>query len=181
MSGLQQVVAKFLAERDQVITAINNCPASNMEDYWRWQGNAEARRTLSQDLERDGIDLTAEPAPVASRTLVAMTVAGHEARYIVQDGRPRWFCPCGEWETDDVMLVVHGHASHLAALVMAIGVFRDEATVKAEAIREAAEVQRQYAADARTQYGEAEHTNIADWLDEHATAIDPARLEGAHP
>lgn len=58
---------------------------------------------------------------------------------------------------------------------------RDEATVKAEAIREAAQAQRQLAADARTQYGEAEHTNTADWLDEHATAIDPRRLEGAHP
>jgi glutamyl-tRNA reductase len=119
MSSLQQVVAKFLAERDQVITAINNCPASNMEDYWRWQGNAEARRVLSQDLERDGIDLTDEP--------------------------------------------------------------RDDATVKAEAIREAAQVQRQYASDARTNNGQAEHEDFADWLDEQATAIQRAIVEGAHP
>lgn len=51
------VVAKFIAEREQVIVAINNCPASNMDDYWRWQGNAEARRVLQQDLEKAGIEL----------------------------------------------------------------------------------------------------------------------------
>lgn len=55
------------------------------------------------------------------------------------------------------------------------------AAIKADALREAAQVQRQYATDARTQYGEAEHTNIADWLDDQANLIDPRRLEGAHP
>jgi len=120
MSTLQNVVSKFLAEREQVLTALNNCPVTNMEDYWRWQGHAEARRTLREDLEREGIDLTGA--------------------------------------TPDVV-----------------------AAIKADALREAAQIQRQYAADARTQYGEAEHTNIADWLDEHATAVDPARVEGAHP
>lgn len=119
MGALHQVVAKFLAERDQVITAINSCPASNMEDYWRWQGNAEARRVLREDLEREGIDLTVEP--------------------------------------------------------------RDEATVKGEALREAAQRQRQYAADMTTKDGKWECVQAADWLDEQADAIDPTILEGARP
>lgn len=156
MSALHQVVAKFLAERDQVITAINNCPASNMEDYWRWQGNAEARRTLSQDLERDGIDLTGDPAPVgdqerAAQALLAAFTGGK------------------------------GDVYDLADHLLAAGVFRDEATVKAEAIRELAQKQRQYAADARTSNGQAEHEDRADWLDEQADAIAAGRVEGAHP
>jgi len=117
MSPLQKVVAKFLAERDQVITAISNCPASNMEDYWRWQGHAEARRVLRQDIEREGIDLSGNAADA----------------------------------------------------------------IKADALREAAQAQRQLAADARTNNGRAEHEDIADWLDDRATEIDPHRLEGAHP
>lgn len=59
--------------------------------------------------------------------------------------------------------------------------FEPIAAIKAEAIREAAQAQRQLAADARTSNGRAEHTDRADWLDDQANAIDPARLEGAHP
>lgn len=58
---------------------------------------------------------------------------------------------------------------------------RDEATVKTEALREAAQAQRQLAAEARTKYGRAEHDDYADWLDQQANDLDPARLEGAHP
>lgn len=119
MATLPERVSYFLNERDGFIRAINACPASNQEDYWRWQGNAEARRVLREDLEREGIDLAATTDAIAA--------------------------------------------------------------IKADALREAAQIQRQQAADARTQYGEAEHTNIADWLDDHAAAIDPRRLEGAHP
>lgn len=115
--SLHTVVAKFLAERDNVTRAIESCPASNMEDYWRWQGHAEARRVLRQDIEREGIDLS---------------------------------------------------GSHVAA-------------IKADAIRELAEAQRQLARDAKTSNGHAEHTDRADWLDDQANAIDPRRLEGAHP
>jgi ribosomal protein L37AE/L43A len=158
MSGLQQVVAKFLAERDQVITAINNCPASNMEDYWRWQGNAEARRTLSQDLERDGIDLTTAPkaavCAVCARpdVVLSQTISGH------------WHCTsCGTWWE---------YPGNTPASTDGI---------KAEAIRELAQKQRQYAADMTTKDGKWECVQTADWLDEQADAIDPARLEGAHP
>lgn len=116
MSPLQKVVSKFLDERDQVMTAIRNCPATNMEDYWRWQGHAEARRVLREDIEREGIDLSGSAA----------------------------------------------------------------ASIKADALREAAEAQRQLARDAKTRQGRAEHEDRADWLDDRANTIDPRRLEGAH-
>lgn len=118
MSALQQVVSKFLAERDQVITAINNCPSSNMEDYWRWQGNAEARRVLREDLDREGIGLATDAKAIAA--------------------------------------------------------------IKAEALREAAQAQRQLAADSRTGNGRAEHEDRADWLDDRAAELEPT-TEGAHP
>lgn len=155
MSGLQQVVAKFLAERDQVIIAINNCPASNMEDYWRWQGNAEARRVLSQDLERDGIDLTVDAA-VGNRERVAQTLLA-----AFSGGK--------------------GDVYDLADHLIEEGLCRDEATVKAEAIREVAQAQRQLASRSRTNNGQAEHEDFADWLDDRAFAIAPDAVEGAHP
>jgi len=71
MSGLRERVAYFLAEREGFITAINNC-TSDKADYWRWQGNAEARRVLGESLERGGVDLAAvAPAPVADRQRLA--------------------------------------------------------------------------------------------------------------
>lgn len=57
----------------------------------------------------------------------------------------------------------------------------DVNVIKAQAVRELAQAQRQLAADARTNNGHAEHEDFADWLDEQATAIDPTILEGAHP
>jgi hypothetical protein len=57
----------------------------------------------------------------------------------------------------------------------------DRAETRADALREAAEAQRQLAQQAKTLNGVAEHTDFADWLDERANAIDPRRLEGAHP
>ena len=77
------------------------------------------------------------------------------------------------------VVLVQGYAGGIALTHVERRV--DPAAIKADALREAAKVQRQYAADARTQYGEAEHTNIADWLEDRATEIDPRRLEGAHP
>lgn len=41
-------VAEFVAERAEYITAINGC--HNDADYWRWQGHAESRRQLAQQL-----------------------------------------------------------------------------------------------------------------------------------
>jgi len=43
-------VAEFAAKRAEYITSIENCSPSNDHDYWRWQGHAEARRQLSQQL-----------------------------------------------------------------------------------------------------------------------------------
>lgn len=44
------VVEKFCAERAEYITAINNCNPDNAHDYHRWQGHAEGRRQLSEQL-----------------------------------------------------------------------------------------------------------------------------------
>lgn len=51
LRGIETRVAAFLGERDNFITAIKNCPPGNKADYWRWQGNAEARRVLAEDLK----------------------------------------------------------------------------------------------------------------------------------
>lgn len=45
------------------------------------------------------------------------------------------------------------------------------ARVRADALREAAAEQRRLAEDARTNNGEAEHTDIADWLEERADQL----------
>jgi hypothetical protein len=41
-------VAAHVEKRAEFITAINGC--HNDADYWRWQGQAEARRQLAQEL-----------------------------------------------------------------------------------------------------------------------------------
>lgn len=50
LARVKAVVADFCAEREQFITAINNCHPDNNSDYYRWQGGAEARRQLSERL-----------------------------------------------------------------------------------------------------------------------------------
>ena len=45
------VVAEFCSERARYITSINNCHPDNDDDYYRWQGHAEARRQLGQRLD----------------------------------------------------------------------------------------------------------------------------------
>jgi len=54
------VVNKFLAEREQCLTAIKNCPPDRV-DYWRWQGHAEARRVLADDLGKDRVAQADDP------------------------------------------------------------------------------------------------------------------------
>lgn len=49
--------------------------------------------------------------------------------------------------------------------------------VAAVALREAASEQRRLSADARTDNGQAEHADIADWLDERAAAVCPDGAE----
>ncbi|HEY3559716.1 MAG TPA: hypothetical protein VGL05_19740 [Kribbella sp.] len=75
MSTLEQQVATYLAERVNVVTALNNCPASNMEDYYRWQGHAEARRILAESL---GIDLVSQSHTVADLAAALTAAAGRD-------------------------------------------------------------------------------------------------------
>ncbi|MFZ3592244.1 hypothetical protein [Streptomyces sp. BH104] len=48
LKGELAKVAEFAAKRAEYITAINGC--HNDADYWRWQGQAEARRQLAEEL-----------------------------------------------------------------------------------------------------------------------------------
>jgi hypothetical protein len=43
-------VDKFISERDECVTALRNSTDADA-DYWRWQGHAEARRQLREQLE----------------------------------------------------------------------------------------------------------------------------------
>ncbi|WP_410652093.1 hypothetical protein [Amycolatopsis sp. cmx-4-54] len=52
----REVIRDFIAERGQVITAINNCHPDNTADYHRWQGHAESRRQLAERLNRKEAD-----------------------------------------------------------------------------------------------------------------------------
>lgn len=68
------VVAEFVADRASYITAINNCHPDNDHDYDRWQGHAESRRQLAQELglpvawpPEYGQDVSAEAARSADR------------------------------------------------------------------------------------------------------------------
>ena len=54
------------------------------------------------------------------------------------------------------------------------------AQAKEDALREAANAQRNLAQQARTRDGKAEHADIADWLEDRANATAP-QTEGAHP
>ena len=163
MSGLRERVAYFLAEREGFITAINNC-TSDKADYWRWQGNAEARRVLGESLERDGVDLTAaEPAPVADRQRLA-EVLDPDA---FDESKPR-----SKHHAAVVQWAARQHMAYQGAdRLLAAGVFRSEAEVKAEALTEAAAAARQEAADSRTNNGRCESEGLADWLDEYAKTV----------
>ncbi|GAA3958460.1 hypothetical protein GCM10023085_46090 [Actinomadura viridis] len=44
------IVEAFVADRAQFVTAIVNCHPDNAHDYDRWQGHAEGRRQLAQQL-----------------------------------------------------------------------------------------------------------------------------------
>jgi hypothetical protein len=125
------------------------------------------------------IDFPDEGAPVASQTRIAEVLLGHQMEWV--EGAKTFDCSCNEDGSLDWMGTITEAVQHQLDAMLAAGVFRDEATAKAEAIREAAQAQRQLAADARTNNGQAEHEDFADWLDDRAFAIDPAVVEGAHP
>lgn len=44
------IVEEFVADRAGYITAIRNCHPDNQHDYDRWQGHAESRRRLAEQL-----------------------------------------------------------------------------------------------------------------------------------
>ncbi|MFJ4785058.1 hypothetical protein [Streptomyces sp. NPDC088794] len=44
------IVETFVADRADYITAIRNCHPNNGHDYNRWQGHAESRRQLAEQL-----------------------------------------------------------------------------------------------------------------------------------
>ncbi|WP_428956137.1 hypothetical protein [Streptomyces sp. cg35] len=50
LQGELEKVAEHVAKRAEYVTAINNCHPNNRHDYWRWQGHAESRRQLAQQL-----------------------------------------------------------------------------------------------------------------------------------
>ena len=112
----------------------------------------------------------AEPAPVANRERVAEALAGHDVRYIVSAAVPRWFCPCGNWETLDVETVVAGHATHLSSVLLAAGVFRDEAEVKAEVAEKIAEFAEE-AADDLEPPTTSEWLELRDWFKDQLHAL----------
>jgi len=118
--------------------------------------------------------------PIAAiQARITEVLLGHQMEWV--EGAKTFDCSCNEDGSLDWMGTITDAVQHQITALLAAGVFRDEATVKAEAIRELAQVQRQLAADARTNNGQAEHEDLADWLDEQASAVDPAVLEGAHP
>lgn len=54
LQGIEKILSSCIAERAQFITAIENCPADNQADYWRWQGHAEVRRQLKEQVDQLG-------------------------------------------------------------------------------------------------------------------------------
>jgi hypothetical protein len=111
-------------------------------------------------------------APAARWERVAQTLDAHYYDASWSKSHQGFRCVCG-WLGDS-------HVQHVTDM-LAAGVFRDEATVKAEAIREAAAEQRSISGRLKTRDGKWEHEGFADWLDDRATALDPTRTEGAHP
>ena len=83
------------------------------------------------------------------------------------------------WQRVATVEEIHEVAAALEQVIDAATV--DRAELRADALRDAADAQRQLARDAKTDVGRAEHEDRADWLDDRANAIDPRVVEGAHP
>lgn len=49
LEGVADAAAKFINERTEYVNVLRGCTEAN-EDYYRWQGGAEARRQLAQKL-----------------------------------------------------------------------------------------------------------------------------------
>lgn len=65
VNDLSAKVHAFIDGRREVFVALKNCPGSNMDDYMRWQGHAEARRALAETL---GLELDQESGGLANRS-----------------------------------------------------------------------------------------------------------------
>lgn len=59
MSGLSTAVGEFIDQREEYVRVLKQCTEAN-PDYYRWQGNAEARRQLGETLAQRGVSLAAE-------------------------------------------------------------------------------------------------------------------------
>lgn len=136
------------------------------------QGEPDCPACWVEGIRQLFVDFPEETAPAAVGERVAQVLDMHYYDASWSKVHQGFRCACG-WLGDS-------HVQHVTDM-LAAGVFRDEAAVKADGLREAAQVQRQYAADAKTGNGRAEHEDRADWLDDQANLIDPRRLEGAHP
>lgn len=75
MSAERKTIQHFLDQREEYVRVLRQCVEAN-DDYYRWQGHAEARRQLRTSLENAGVDLTVEPVAVASRGHIAADVLG---------------------------------------------------------------------------------------------------------
>jgi hypothetical protein len=159
--------AKTLREAARDLTLMSD-DGSEYEHNDGCQGEPDCPACWVEGIRQLFADFPVESTPVASSERVAAVLHGFE------HDRLRSRCPgsdeCELWYDADVR----------AQYLLAASVFRVDATVKAEALREAAEAQRQLARDSRTGNGNAEHEDRADWLDDRAAALEP-RLERAHP
>jgi len=63
---LALLVHHFVTARDEYIVAIKNCPPGNSDDYWRWQGHAEARRQFGEQYAKILSDTEAARSHTAS-------------------------------------------------------------------------------------------------------------------
>lgn len=170
--------AKTLREAARDLTLMSD-DGTEYEHNDGCQGEPECPACWVQGIRRLFIDFPDEGAPVASQARIAEVLLGHQMEWV--EGAKTFDCSCNEDGSLDWMGTITEAVQHQLDAMLAAGAFRDEATVKAEALREAAQRQRQYAADMTTKDGKWECVQTADWLDEQADAVDPHRVEGAHP
>lgn len=170
--------AKTLREAARDLTLMSD-DGSEYEHNDGCQGEPECPACWVEGIRQLFVDFPEETAPVAVEARAAEVLLGHQMEWV--EGAKTFDCSCNEDGSLDWMGTITEAVQHQVDAMRVSGAFRDEAAVKAEALREAAQAQRLLAADSKTGNGKAEHEDRADWLDDQANAIDPRRLEGAHP
>lgn len=92
---LTDVVRAFIAEREQVITALENCSPDNMADYWRWQGHAEARRVLAEAVAAASPQPATEACTCGCETCVTVDDGCDQCHpVVVASPQPATACDC---------------------------------------------------------------------------------------